>query len=447
MNCLASEQIVELALGDAPRVDHAAEWAHVNECTRCAARVVEVQEQMGRLEKAMTWFDRDHVEGRQRLLAALAVTAPSPHSERTLTRNVKEILTMPRTWIGSAAAAALLIGAFFIWHSADPPSLMAQTAQALRDVKSYKCRATAEFSASDGQKKFDSMKLYWSAAGSMRFDTFQKGKLTGELLWCKDKPGLDIDHRAKTYNRLGPMKGATSPLLVLNKLAGFAGQADRQLDPLTIKDKRAPGFEIAVAKIDLDIGQGSLRLWTDPDTKLPLRLELAMKSGTMTWEDFEWNVPTDNWFTLAPPAGYQDKTTVPPGVEEITKDIVLGLKVFAKYSGGKYPQAKMVYGDVTSEELNKNAGLPPRSPPADRNDKALWKVYGECLPAWRGFGQINELQRHDAGAVYHGKTVGPEDTTKVLFRWTLNDGRFRVIYGDLHVEDVVEAKLKMLEKD
>ena len=69
----------------------------------------------------------------------------------------------------------------------------------------------------------------------------------------------------------------------------------------------------------------------------------------------------------------------------------------------------------------------------------------ECLAAYAGIGRISMLQRDDAGAIYHGKTVGPADTNKVLFRWTLADGRFRVIYGDLHVEDVSAAKLKILE--
>jgi hypothetical protein len=130
-------------------------------------------------------------------------------------------------------------------------------------------------------------------------------------------------------------------------------------------------------------------------------------------------------------------------VEEITKHIVMGLKTFAKYCGGKYPQAKMVYGDVTSMELNRTVGLPPRSPP---KDKALQEVYAECIKASLGFGWMNELQRHDAGAVYHGKTVGPQDRGKVLFRWTLPGGRFRVIYGDLHFEDVSAARLKELER-
>jgi outer membrane lipoprotein-sorting protein len=443
VNCLAAEQLVELALADATAPDRGAERAHVAACARCGLRLREVEGQMSRLEHAMTWFDGDHAAERKRLLAALTSIhkeQPSRFS-RGFPRKLKEVLTMPRTWIGSAVAAALILGALFLWHGPGALSALAQTAQALREVKSYQCQVTIELSAPDGKKTIEVGKLFWAAPGTWRRDSFQKDKLISVQLWRKDKPGLEIDHRFETYTRLEPMKGAVSPLLALSKLAAFAGQADRELEPRMIKDKRAPGFEIALAKIDPDLGDGTVRLWSDPKTKLPLRTEIAMDTSLLVMDDFEWNVPSDTWFTLEPPAGYQDKTPTPPGVEKITKDIVLGLKTFAKYGGGKYPQVKMVYGDTTSEELNVNAGLPRRGPPKDiRSD-----VYVECLKAYAGFGQINHLQRHDAGAVYHGKTVGPEDKNKVLFRWTLTDGRFRVIYGDLHVEDVTEARLKMLE--
>jgi outer membrane lipoprotein-sorting protein len=353
-----------------------------------------------------------------------------------------EVFAMPRTWIGSAAAAVLVLAVFFLWDGAGGP--LAQTVQALREVRSYQCRVTGTFPSPDGKKtETTTSKMYWAAPGSIRMDTYKGEKLIEVRIMPKDKPGLEINHRYETFTRLEPMKGsmALSPLLLMGKLSGFSGQADRVLDKRQISGLAAPGFEIALTKIDPDVGDGRLRLWTDPKTKLPLRVEATKEPATMVWDDFQWNVPSDGWFTMQPPAGYQDKTPTPPDVERITKDIVTGLKTFAKYSGGKYPQAKMVYGDVTSEELNRNAGLPLRGPPADTRSK----VYTDCLQAYAGFGQINELQRHSRDAVYHGKTVGPKDRDKVLFRWKLNDGRFRIIFGDLRVEDVVEARLKKLE--
>jgi hypothetical protein len=55
------------------------------------------------------------------------------------------------------------------------------------------------------------------------------------------------------------------------------------------------------------------------------------------------------------------------------------------------------------------------------------------------------LQATSKEAVCHGKTVGPEDRDKVLFRWRLDDGGYRVIFGDLTARTVSAEKLKELE--
>jgi outer membrane lipoprotein-sorting protein len=443
---MSSERILALALERGTGAMPGAEEAHVRDCAECAARLAKVLEQLGQVERAMTWFDRDHAAERERLLAAVAgMNDRSSRRDRSVTRTWKEVLTMPRTWIGSAAAAALLAGIFFFWNGTGTAPLLAQTAQALRDVKSYRCRVTTIMNLPDG-KQGESLAgtWYWAAPGSIRMDTYRGKKLIEVEVQPQGKAGLRIDHRSETFARLEPNKGsaALSPLLVMGKLAAFAGQADRTLDKQVIGGVTAPGFEIALAKVDPDVGDGTLRLWIDPKSKLPVRMEMNQDSGRMVFEDFQWNVPAEQWFRLEPPAGYQDKTPTPSPADEVTKHIVTGLKTYEKYCGGRYPQVTRVYGDVTSEELNRNAGLPPRSPPTD---KALDKVYWECSQAWPGFGHMNVLQRQDAGAIYHGKTVGPQDKNKVLFRWTLPDGQFRVIYGDLHHEDVDAARLKKLE--
>jgi hypothetical protein len=166
--------------------------------------------------------------------------------------------------------------------------------------------------------------------------------------------------------------------------------------------------------------------------------------GRMVMDKFEWDVPSDKWFSEEPPAKYQDKTPNVTPAEEITKHIVLGLKTYAKYCGGKYPRARMVYGDVTGEELGKAAGLSSLFKPAPEDVGR--PEYAECLRAQRGLGWINTIQRHNPDAAYNGKTVGPDDKDKVLFRWKLEDGRYQVIYGDLRAETVTAERLKKLEK-
>jgi hypothetical protein len=48
--------------------------------------------------------------------------------------------------------------------------------------------------------------------------------------------------------------------------------------------------------------------------------------------------------------------------------------------------------------------------------------------------------------VYYGKTVIPKDADKVLLRWKLDDGQYRVIFGDLIAKTVMAEELAELEK-
>jgi hypothetical protein len=44
-----------------------------------------------------------------------------------------------------------------------------------------------------------------------------------------------------------------------------------------------------------------------------------------------------------------------------------------------------------------------------------------------------------------GPTVTANDANKVLLRWKLSDGQYRVILGDLQIKDVDAAQLAQLE--
>jgi outer membrane lipoprotein-sorting protein len=442
MNCLTDEQLVQLALARPGPEAGGAEPEHVRRCPECAAALARVEGALRRVAAAHARFDEGHALARQRLLAALPAHGPPRRGRLT---KVKEVVTMRRVLIG-AAAAVLAVGLFLGWAARHAPAL-AQTVEALKEIKTYRCRYVGEAARKDEVKEADRETgvLCWAVSGSYRFETYQGGKLTEVRILVKDKPGIEINHRDETYQRLEPLRGAPSPLLLLGSLARYSGKADAELPERTIDGRKARGFEIAVAKIDPDSGDGTLRVWADPKTKLPLRVEMVMWDGDrMVMDQFEWNVPADKWFSEGPPAKYRDKTPNVAPAGEITKHIVTGLKTYAKYCGGKYPQARMVYGDVTGDELGKAAGLSNLRKPTP--DEVGRPEYAECMRAQLGLAWINTIQRHNPDAVWNGKTVGPEDKDKVLFRWMLEDGQYRVIYGDLRAETVTAERLKKLEK-
>lgn len=440
MNCLTDEQLVQLALARPGPDGGGAEAEHVRGCPACAAALARVEGALRRVAAAQARFDAGHAEARQRLLAALP---DRPPSRRGRLSRLREVLTMRRV-LTAAAAAVLAVGLLLGWMSRTAPAL-AQTAQALKEVKTYRCRYVQEMKRGDKVEREEGI-FCWAAPGSTRFETLRDGKVISVEVRAQGKPGIKINHRDETYRRVEPVRAPQTPLLMLGALARYSGKADAELPERTIDGHKARGFEVAFAKVDPDVGEGTLRVWVDPKSKLPLRVEMTFHDeGRMVLEKFEWNVPADKWFTEEPPAKYRDKTPNVTPVEEITKHIVTGLKTYAKYCGGKYPQARMVYGDVTGDELCKAAGVSSFRKPAPKEEIER-PEYAECLRAVPGFGWINTIQRHNPDAVWNGKTVGPDDKDKVLFRWKLEDGQYRVIYGDLRAETVTAERLKKLEK-
>jgi outer membrane lipoprotein-sorting protein len=357
---------------------------------------------------------------------------------------MREVLTVRRMLVGSAAVVLAAIWLFLAWHSAGSQSALAQTAEALRKVKFYQCRCSGMEAGAD---KYEEVGVvYWAAPGSYRMDLLERGKCVKVSIAIRGKPGVELDHKYETYQRVEPVYQPDSPLELLHELAKFAGKADRELPERRIQGKRARGFEIAVEKLDPDRDDGTLQAWPDPETKLPLHVEYVNPDQfTVVWDDFTWDVPTDKLFDTEPPATYKDETPTPPSPEEQTEPIVTGLKAYAKYCGGKYPQARMVYGDITSQRLYRAAGLSYPFKVAPREEQ-LRDEYRECSAAKLGFAHMNTIQRHNPDAAYYGKIVGPDDKDKVLFRWKLADGNYRVIFGNLRAETTTSQKLKEVEE-
>ena len=106
----------------------------------------------------------------------------------------------------------------------------------------------------------------------------------------------------------------------------------------------------------------------------------------------------------------------------------------------------------------------PPSPQAARNGRA------NCASTWRSAVPVGlavfvlawpldflfeirstcnfyrDLQADDRDPAYHGDTVTARDFDRVLLRWRLDDGRYRVVYGDLRVETVSAERLVELEE-
>ena len=192
----------------------------------------------------------------------------------------------------------------------------------------------------------------------------------------------------------------------------------------------------------------NVKIWVDVNTFLPVRSEeeIVTKAGTHKHDvsyDFRWNVVVNaSDFDPNIPDDYanpQGDISVPAFTEEAA---IKGLKLFADLAK-HYPTS--LNGKEFTEQSRELIGFDasswkelPNDEKARRNKEILKPIVGLGV-----FYKVLVEEKKDP--TYYGETVSPDDPDKVLLRWKLDGGRYRVIYSDLHAETVSPEKLAELE--
>jgi outer membrane lipoprotein-sorting protein len=435
MNCPTLEALAELALG-APA---GSEQEHVARCPICAARLVGLRALVDRLESAQAVYAHGHDVGRARLLAALA-TEPVPVRPHLIRRIVMD----RRTWAASAAvAAAAIVVVLFGWGGSAPVAL-ADVLKPFREAKSYSCEMVP---VKDGKlvpelPKFSS-KVTWAAPGSLRMDNSLEGKPVLTTIVPHDRAGVFLHHSEKTYQpHREPRKAAASVtnwedalITLFDSLRESSGGDQKPTGIDDIDGVKAPRFDLTIDLAGPPKIKWQYRLWAHPETKRPMRVEFklgadqAKETMVLRLQNFEWDVKTEGLFDTTPPKGYRlAAASTPDEANERTSNMIVAfLRAYRDLAGG-YPKTDSIDVPKVAEELGKLA------------KKKL------AVEVDMGLVMMGVLQTNSKEAIYRGKTVGPDDKTKVLFRWKLDGGKYRVIFGDLKAETMSADKLKELEE-
>jgi outer membrane lipoprotein-sorting protein len=450
MSCLTHEQMLLEAFG---LEQDATLRLHLKTCSACREQLEAYRQLPERFAAGLSHDEQKDDSIKERLLSALPARSQMPVIE--LRRNtifsqfrktrLGEIMMKHRFAFGGSALVSVVV--LLVWAAlwSSPLSAMEQTAEAIRKAKSYQCDTLMVMSREGvGELK---IKGKWYRQGSWRrMEMIDKDKPTIVELISTDQPGVTIDHRRKSYSHRRPMQGKefSNSLTLLETLGRFSDKADEDLGSRLIGKIKASGFRITFQKLHPDLGEGTLTVWTAPDTKLPVLVEIEFELSGLSFrmENFRWNVDLKpELFKVQPPDGYTESTSPEPTLEEQAERITEALKFYAATFEGNYPQVKVVYGDVTSARLEKKLGIP--QDPREAFKHPAFKGYRK---ARLGNATIGIIQRDNPDAKYCGKTVGPTDAGKVLFYWKLLDGSYRVIYGDLNSETVTKEKLRSLVK-
>lgn len=407
-------------------------------------------DQADRFESALASFAREDGVARARLLAALAADVP-PTSR---TPSTVRFETMKRYTSRAAIAAALLVSSVFLWHSNEPKTLFAQVAKAMSRASGFRCDFVE---VSPGFKGAENAHLaghiFWNPSGEERLDDVD-GANPESIIYRPGNTGLRLEPNSKTYRIVPKSSAREFTFGLFADLEGFKGKAQPIPGPKEILGVKAEGFTVPWPTVvgDDTHARAKIQVWLDPATNLPVRVDLLgldpRGSAVMRLENFQWGPQDTKLFEASIPAGFTRIPTTDVKADEITRYVVYGLSTFAKYNNGKYPAVKYVYGDQQGEALRKLMGMGRDAQGWVRPDKDLkWAnpKDGEFAHGSSGLSWINSIQRDFPEGVYNGKTVTPQDATKVLLRWRLDDGDYRVIYGDLTFATVSPSRLHEIE--
>jgi negative regulator of sigma E activity len=178
---------------------------------------------------------------------------------------------------------------------------------------------------------------------------------------------------------------------------------------------------------------GSIIIWADPKTALPIKIELEREQWPAIFKNFEFD-PQIEQISMEIPEGYtQDKAQLDLSDAD-EQDLIESLRIWAKFLlNGVFPDAI-----GTEAYMNQIGVLGHKIPTLDIPESEKEQVGFQFAK-----GMIF-LQNFELGDQWHyaGKGVNLGDANTAIF-WYQPQGSetYRVIYGDLSVKDVAEENL------
>jgi len=201
-----------------------------------------------------------------------------------------------------------------------------------------------------------------------------------------------------------------------------------ELGAREIEGRHAVGFRAKHPRCEVTI-------WAEAKTGLPIRIDQNDGQILVIAKNLQFDVPMDEaLFSMEAPAGYKQQQMSLDLFGSTEADFIEGLRVLTeRYGDGQFPDS------VALEDFLK------RLPALQEKEKQLHLSPEEELALG------GKIQKHvlflrffqgDGQWYYRGKGVKLGEAGKPIFWYRPRASKtYRVIYGDLHVEDVVPENL------
>ena len=363
-------------------------------------------------------------------LAALSTAAATPLSTPFPRRHSR------RRLLKAAAVLLLAGGGLFsargILRFATPLAF-AEVAQKLHNVRSLAYQMTTQ---APNQKEPATVQIFVKDPGWVRMET--AGGQVGITRREQDKlKTLTLDPNTKMAILL-EANGASRQhdpqqldgVQLVEQLRELVDKEGQPAGTEQIGRVRAQGFRVRQ-------GQHEWLVWADPQTSLPLRIDIAMPNDIrVTLSEFRINPPLDDaLFRLDVPKGYklQPLTVDVPTPENA---LVWLLRTYAETSGGRFPK-RLDDPAAFGKHLRQMRGGKAREP-FDPEDMQ-YLMNSTCAVVF-----VTTLKQ---GYGYNPGTAKLGDAEAVIF-WYRPTGtaKYRALYGDLHWAEVTTDRLPEVPK-
>lgn len=237
-------------------------------------------------------------------------------------------------------------------------------------------------------------------------------------------------------------------------LREFIKHPHTELGRDTIDGIDVVGFESTDIASNGDLGRSVATLWIDTATELPVKIEAETFSedgslvSKMITYGFDWNIQVDESdFVPVIPDDYVDLDfgeDVEFSADE--KTVINGLRFYAKIFDGKYPESLAVKTLTLSNQVEAAVRSRGSELFAGYSEDQMIQELGQgCMNLEFTAIFCGVLASENKAVAYYGDKVTADHPDAVLMRWRQDDGRYKVIFGDLSIKKVTEKALAELE--
>ena len=437
--------LTEMLAGGSPSIDPDEIERHLDQCPDCRREFQGLLQDDRLLNGFISSVDDRINLLEERIMES--INANTVHETPKETTAKRPTPLFNRRIMRFAATAAVIVAGLIIgirltfWPGA-PNVAWADVIRQVEEARDFICHSEK---SSTGEPDLE-MVQYSSAEHGLRIDIFRGGTLVAaQHLKANSNVMSVIIHRDRSYT-LVEISDEQRRMMEKRDAKGlvehFRSMDFDEIGTRTIDGVQASGIEVR----DPDdfraiFDESVIRLWVDARTNWPVRLEweAVAKGGEIrsrsVLDRFEWNPSfTKKDFAFEIPNEY----TFQGRMEEVKKDeasAIEGLREYAAYSRGRYPSTLSYATALYEMDDDMRKGTEVKE-----YIEHITKIQNSCA-------FYADLVDNDRDAAYYGDDVDSRDYDRVLLRWRLDDGRYRVIYGDLRSETVTTERLAELEAD